>query len=296
MRYLDRFIHNMQYSFLEIAVYDEDDVAELAKFKSETNIIMDLNYLCYLPLFPHVERLILRPGMISHTALADLKMLKELKALTLDYVETESGTDYCVDISVFPKLEYLFSRSSCNFCGVEHSKTLKTLIVGHWYQCDLCAIQHSKLDTLCIFSGNLSSLKGIEEIPLLILSIGYQKKLASVGDISHLPLKILEIDHCNKIKDLELLASHSIEYLMINGRNTVKSLAFLSNIKNLKRVMLDMQIENGDLAILDSLEKATIFTDKRHFNRKDTQLPKSAKQYLVFEIPEWRYLYNDRMI
>ena len=107
---------------------------------------------------------------------------------------------------------------------------------------------------------------------------------------------MLELDHCNQINSLEELSSNTLEYLMIYGKNRVRSANFILNFKNLKRVMFDILIEDGDLSDLDNLEHAVILTDKRHFNRTNSQLPKATQKYIIENIPQWRYIYSDRML
>ena len=111
-----------------------------------------------------------------------------------------------------------------------------------------------------------------------------------------LPLKILELVNCNKVASLENSSSNTLEYLMICGRNTVQSGEFIKNYKQLRRIILDITIEDGDLSAFDNLEKATILTDRRHYNRKNSQLPKNETQYVIDDIPMWRYIYSGRRI
>ena len=118
MRYLDQYINNSPYSFLEVSVYDDDDIAALSAYRFEKNVMMDLCYLQYLPYFNCIERLILRSGEIPINPHPFFSGMRTLKALKLDYEETEADTQYCIDISLFPNLEYLFARSSYDFCGV----------------------------------------------------------------------------------------------------------------------------------------------------------------------------------
>lgn len=292
MRYLDQYINNSPYSFLEVTVYDNDDIEALSRYRYEKNVMMDLCYLKYLPYFNCIERLILKSGEIPINPHTFFRGMSALKSLKLDYEETEADTQYCIDISPFPNLEYLFARSSYNFCGLANSKSLKTLVVGNWYEKDLSSIQNANLDTLNIFNGKLTSLRGIEKLPLLILSLSYQRKLTEISEVKQLPLKVLEIENCARIQNLEQLSSSTIECLSLIGNNKVASLEFLRQFPHLKRVMFDIQIEDGDLAILDQLEHAVILTDKRHFNRKYKQLPKTSKQYVLPEVPQWRCSIN----
>ena len=82
---------------------------------------------------------------------------------------------------------------------------------------------------------------------------------------------------------------------MCSGKNVFHDLSFLKQ-SSIKRILLDFDVEDGNLEILDSLEHAVVFTDKRKYNRKNAQLPKANRVYSLEQIPLWRYLYNDRKI
>ena len=222
--------------------------------------------------------------------------MTSLKALKIDYEEVQPSTDWCIDISVFPKLEYLFSRSSYNFCGIFLSESLKTLKVMKWYEKDLKRLRGASIDSLCICGGMLQSLVGIEDLPIQILSLSNLRNLKDISSAKTIPLKILELESCNQISSFESFSSKTLEYLMVSGKNKVQSGSFISNFKRLKRVILDIIIEDGDLSFFDNLEHAVILTNKRAFNRTNSKLPKSEKSYIIKTIPEWRYIYSDRSI
>lgn len=296
MRYVDKYLGDTTYSFLEVTIYDSQDIQSLSNYKNEKNILISAEYLNYLPYFTKTERLIITSGEMPDNSYDILKTQQELRALKIDYDETDPSTLWCINISAFPKLEYLFSRSSYNFCGIASSKSLRTLIVQKWYDENLLSLKNSFVDSLCIYGGKLKTLEGIDDSPINILSLSNLRNLKSISQIEKLPLKMLELDHCNQINSLEELSSNTLEYLMIYGKNRVRSANFILNFKNLKRVMFDILIEDGDLSDLDNLEHAVILTDKRHFNRTNSQLPKATQKYIIENIPQWRYIYSDRML
>ena len=295
MRYIDKYLSG-EYPFLEVTVYDEEDVACLTNYKDEKNILISLEYIQYLSYFPKVERLILTSGYVTNDSHESFKALKYLRELKLDYDEDEPSTPWCIDVSVFPKLEYLFSRSSYNFCGISLSETLKTLKVVKWYERDLSRLEGSSLDSLCICSGRLQTLTGIENSSIQLLSLSNLKNLKDISSAEMIPLKILELESCNQIPSLENFSSDTLEYLMVYGKNKVQSGSFILKFKQLKRVMLNVIIEDGDLSFFDSLDHAVILTDKRTFNRTNSRLPKSPNKYVINTIPEWRYIFSDRNI
>ena len=296
MRYINKFLDG-EHSFLEIVVYDAEDRKLLSQYRDERNVVVSIGDLEYLAEFKQIERLILTSGEALSNVSKIIRAQQCLRALKIDYEETdELRESSCIDISEFPALEYLFSRSSCNFINAPEAKMLRTLIVQNWHGDDLSKLSHSMIDTLCIYNGRLKTLKGVENVPLKILSLANLRCLTDISYVDNLPLKILEIENCNKVSSIENLSSDTLEYLMVYGKNKVSSAGFIKRFKQLKRVMLDILIEDGDLSIFDSLEKATILTDRRNYNRRNVQLSKSERQYIIEDIPMWRYIYSDRSI
>ena len=295
MQYVKRYL-GCEQDFLEVSVVDDEDTINLVQYQNEKNIIISIGNLQNLSVFTHVERLIITSGEAPENVSAFLETLRNLRELKLDYDETDSFTRWCVDISRLYNLELLVSRSSNNFSGVSNSKSLKTLVVNNWYDKDLSKLKGSSIDTLSIGGGKLRSLCGIEESSLAILSLSNLRNLKDVTCIEKIPLKILELDNCNNISCLDTITSHTLEYLMVYGKNQVPNSAFIKQYSHLKRAMLDIIIEDGDLSILDSLESAILLTDRRHYNRKNLQLPKSTHKYIISSIPAWRYIYLNRNI
>ena len=245
MRYVNKYLSG-EYPFLEITVYDDEDVALLNEYREETNILISWDHIQYLSHFPKVERLIVTSGNASHDLHRIFKSLNHLRELKIDYDDDELFTPWCIDISVFPRLEYLFARSSYNFYGVSSSKSLKTLKVMKWYERDLTQLKGASLDSLCICGGKLQTLKGIEDSPIQILSLSNLRNLKDISSAEMIPLKILELDSCNQIHSLENFSSKTIEYLMVYGKNRVQSGNFILNYRKLKRIMLDIVVEDGD--------------------------------------------------
>lgn len=295
MRYIKQYI-SCEEVFLEVTVLDDDDISNLSQYQEEKNIMISLSDLQYLSNFFQVERLIITSGEAPKNFSEFLEMQKNLKELKLDFDETEPFTKWCVDVSKLSNLEYLFSRSSYNFKGISNSKSLKTLVVNKWYNENLIQLKHSSIDTLSIGNGVLRSLSGIEDMPLKILSLSNLSKLTDISIVQNLPLQILELDNCNHIACLEDISSDTLEYLMIYGKNKIYSGSFIKKFKQIKRIILGVVIEDGDLSVFDTLDSAILLTNCRHYNRNNSQLPKSACQYSIFSIPQWRYIYSNRHI
>lgn len=296
MQYVKKWIADSEYTFLEITLNDSQDVENLAKYTNTRNVVVSLEDIKYLKDFTQIEKLIITSGEPSNSMYEIFSKMTSLKALEIDYEEVQPSTVWCIDISIFPKLEYLFSRSSYNFCGSHLSKSLKTLKVMKWYEKDLKRLKGASIDSLCICGGRLQSLVGIDNLSIQILSLSNLRNLKDISSAETNPLKILELENCNQISSFESFSSKTLEYLMVYGKNKVQSGSFISKFKHLKRVMFDIIIEDGDLSFLDNLDHAVILTNKRTFNRTNSKLPKSEKRYIIKTIPEWRYIYSNRSI
>lgn len=295
MRYTKGYL-GCEQDFLEVTVFDNEDIEELNQYKDEKNVIISMSDLQYLSGFPHIERLIITSGKAPGNVSGILETKCDLRELKLDYEETEPFTDWCIDISKLYSLELLFSRSSSNFKGVSNSRSLKTLVVNNWYSDDLSQLKGSAIDTLSIGCGKLRFLTGIEKVPLVILSLSNLRYLTDISCVENIPLRILELDTCNQIKEIESILPPTLEYLMVYGKNRFRSGTFIKNYPKLKRVMLDVLIEDGDLSAFEKLESAVLLVDRRGYNRKNSQLPKSKYQYLIPSVPAWRYIYSRRNI
>lgn len=115
MRELVLFINNKNTSVVEV---DTSDKTEIETFLSKTDtktraFKTELSNLDCLAYIPNAETLILTGGLVSESGLKALYSHSELKQLILDFEETESDEDG-IDISAFPNLSYILSRSDLN--------------------------------------------------------------------------------------------------------------------------------------------------------------------------------------
>lgn len=272
MRCEQLFINRISEPFLSICAADCEALSpEICS--NERNVAVDMDALSCLPLFSRMEKLVLRPGEIKPGNLGCLKGLK-IRALKLDYVSDEID-DYTLDLSWFPALELLTSQTSRNFKNADRCRTLRTLRVQNWMEPDLEILRGSQLTALELMSGRLRSLRGIGRSGLS-LSVSNQRALADVSALECMELESLEIERCPKI-DLEALpALPDLEYLALYGSQHMQSLALLRRFPKLRHFLFDIFIEDGDLAPLNALEHSVSLIDRKHYNRKDRELPKSA--------------------
>lgn len=296
MRYIKRFINNNESSFLELTVYDEEDINFITTHLHEKNIAVSMDMLKYLSYFPKTKNLVLMPGFFEEKDLLCLYKLKELQSLIIDYENVDGEFKYQIDLSKFPHLEYLFSKRSDNFCNLEKSNSMRSLTVLYWAQKNLEIIKECKIDTLCIFNGKLVSLQGLKTISTLVVLSLHNLKIQAVEEINQLKkIKILEIENCNKINITDLENPY-LEYFIFSGNTILPNIEFIKKLVSLKRIILDVKIENGDISILQTFQHAVILTDRKNFNLKNNQLPKSNIKYSIDFIPQWRYYFNDRRL
>lgn len=296
MRTIERFICNRRYSALELTVYDRKDVRELDLYSDVKTVCTSMEFAPFLSYFHGLENLILTAGQSSPAAKEGVYLQKSIRSLIIDYDNEDSDDCYRINVAEFPNLECVFVRNIKNVQGVQMSASLKTLSVVNYSESDLSMIQGSNLDSLQILRGKVRSLAGIERLPLKMLSLGNipVKRIDCLNDLKK--IQLLEIDRCSKIEDMESLANNSIEYLILLGSQSVSSLDFLFNLPNLKRILLEWTVRSGDLSLLDQLEKAVLFTDKKFYNRKDGDLPKTEKPYDITAVPMWRNIFSDRAL
>ena len=290
MRYIDKIINGKKINFLELRIYDENDVAELKKYNTVYAISVSIEDLMYLSQFDNVRYLHVTSGEADSSRWNYVYALKDLKALVLDYEETDDFSEYSVDCSKLKSVEYIFSCSSLNIMNINCSSSLKTLIVENWYQENLTSFYECDIDTLCIFNGMLTSLDGIERLKhLKVLSLR-NLKLDSIKELSMLSeLRFFEIEQCKEIKDIEVLGNiKTLEYLIVKLDFGIESLTFINELIKLKCVVLDVKIKNGDLKPLQRLDDVKVLTNRKNYNVNIKDLPHSKHDFIIETIPEWR--------
>jgi len=286
MQYKTDFMNKTELSFLEIGLHDEPELMLLGS-QPARNISIELDALACLRFFPQVERLILRPGSLVEQ---DLCYLRDLPIITLklDYYSTEQDI-YTIDLAQFPKLQYVFSRTQHNFRNIEGCKSLYTLVVQEWYGRDLQCLQSTSLYALSIFSGRLRSLSGIQNSPnLRSLALANQQNLSDLCDLQTCcALESLSIESCSHADVTQITALPHLQYLRWIGKQRVRDLSFLSRFPALDHVILDIVIEDGQLDVLLQYSHSVILTDRRHYSRKNRELPKAKHRYCSPQIPRW---------
>lgn len=116
MEYIERVINGGLYQFLKAYIWDDDDRAEILHHTDCENIEIELSSLEYLCVFPSIRNLIITGGIPTAKGFAALYAHSELEQLVLDYEETDSDEEG-IDLSRFPHLKYVLSRSNLNICN-----------------------------------------------------------------------------------------------------------------------------------------------------------------------------------
>ena len=130
------------------------------------------------------------------------------------------------------------------------------------------------LQQLTMVGGNATSLDGIgqsENLQCLYLYYGkYLKDISALEKVKK-TLQLLCIEHCPNIQDYSVLEKmENLQTLIIYGNNKISD------------------ILDGDLSPCLELGEATSVVNRRHYNLKDSELPKNYKGPFGTEgIEEW---------
>lgn len=286
MHYKQRTIHRLQTEFLIVGAHDLDELVQKGP-RCDQYVEISMDGLRCLQYFPNVEHLILTPGYVADPN--DLQFLTGLRIRSLEINYYAYDIDIMtIDLSVFPALELVFSRTQYGFKNVAGCVGLQTLIVQEWLTEDLQALSGSSIKALEIFSiGKLKSLSGVENMRHLVsLSVSNQRQLVSCSQLGALHLESLKIDSCNKVDFSQLPVMPELRVLFLSGKAKFPNIScVLSKAPNLERLWLDHVVEDGDLAQLQQLKHAVIFTDCRHYSHKDRHLPKTKEAFQSKDLP-----------
>ena len=227
----------------------------------------------------------------------DLEVLYDmpnLKSLQLINAEETSvvvpSVLVCVDR--IPSLEYF--RGQAEFVsGLGKAKKLKVLGLTDYKQKNLMELKDLKeLETLSLFRGKVETLEGCETLNnLRCLYLSCNRAMQNINPLKSLNenIKLLRIDHCAKIGDFSAIEKlENLELLHLEGSQTLEDLDFLNKMTSLKTFICLMNIANGDLTPCKRLSYVHIGKKRKHYNLKDTELPKLTYVRGNEDIEEWR--------
>lgn len=185
---------------------------------------------------------------------------------TVDYsrikgaIEIAVAGDGHIGYELVPTLEKLWISNSRNI------KDLSNIS---------CSIH---LNDLTLMQCSINSLSGIEKHNTMrSLALYHNRSLIDISALTDLSdtLKVLVIESCPKISDFSVLSKlKKLEHLQLYGPNTLPNLDFLQEMINLKTFTFTMNVENGDLSLCMNLPYVSC-KNRKHYNLKDSQLPKS---------------------
>lgn len=187
-----------------------------------------------------------------------------------------------------------FNKGTLNYNKVE---TLKSLAMSAFKgkNRDLTDLFCSKeLDTLRLIQCGIYSLNGIETSrKMQCLYLHYNRSLSDISALRKVnrTLKALRIENCPKINDFSVLSElENLELLELSGSNELPDLSFLKKMKNLKTFIFNMNVKDGDLTPCLGLSYVYSEKNRKHYNLKDTDLPKAHYVRGNETIEEWRRL------
>ena len=197
-----------------------------------------------------------------------------------------------LDYSKILGLEDLFVSNECDV-GYQIIPTLKKLSVAEYPGSDLKDLFCSKvLDTLEIASSKIRTLDGIETAPQMqCLYLENNRLLTDISRLSTISgtLRALRIRKCSRIRDFSVLSQlENLEYLFLEGSNKLPSIDFITSLPKLKTLILNMEVEDGNLRPCLSLSYVHCSTIRRHYNTKSSELPKGTYHRGNENIELWR--------
>ena len=196
---------------------------------------------------------------------------------------TEYGINFqrksAVDYSKINGLINLHISGTGHF-NCNYVQTLKTFSISEHGKENLYdVLGETKLDNLRIIDSSIKSLRGLERLKdLRILELSYNRKLEDISALEDASktLKSLMIENCHKIKDFSVLEKlEHLEILILYGNNTLSDLSFLKKMKKLRIFAFNVAVLNGDLTPCLNIEHVFCARDRKYYNLKNPDLPKS---------------------
>lgn len=220
-----------------------------------------------------------------------LYFMSEIKLLIIRNVDCEE-IFIPVDLSKIKGLEAVWINGK-GYQNYEKIEALRSLSVSDYKEDNLRELFSSKqLDSLQLLQCRIKTLDGIEKSEKLqCLYLYYNRYLYDISELKKVKktLKALRIENCPKIEDFSVLAElENLELLQLWGKNTLPSLDFIKSMKNLKTFTFNMNVLDGDLSPCLNLEYVYSDINRKHYNLKDTELPKKKYVRGNEDIEEWR--------
>lgn len=274
----------------------KEQVEFINRYRIEKALIIAEN-IDFITMCPTLKHLRIIPADSSadefdYSPLYKMSQLKSLQCSTIYGFREEFST--CIDCAKINGLEdiHIANFGYKNFNTVE---TLKGLSLANYEKRDMSeAFSSSILDTLSIFQSKIITLEGIQKSQRMqCLYLYYNRSLQDISALKKVKrtLRALRIENCPKINDFSVLGElENLELLELSGNNELPSLSFLKKMKNLKTFIFNMNVKDGDLT--PCLDLSYVYSEKnrKHYNLKDTELPKTQYVRGNETIEKWRRL------
>ena len=183
--------------------------------------------------------------------------LKELKQLGIQ------GFNNKLELSRFQFLEHFGALWHNNINGLDNCGCLKYLhLRGYKPETkDLSNLSELKsLSQLNLVRGNITSLHGIEDMPLVKMELSYISTLTDISAVAKLSsIEVLRFDCCKKISSFNCISSlKRLKELGISACGEIASINFVSTLSELQLLSLvDTTVADGNLEALKKLDKLT---------------------------------------
>ena len=202
-----------------------------------------------------------------------------------------------IDFSQVHGLESMSLEVNSGTINYNTLETLKSLDVGSYKSSSgnisrlFCSRQ---LDTLSLIGSTVYSLEGIDNSSnLQYLTLVRNRNLCDLNALRKIKgtLKTLCLHYNPNIKDYSVIGElDHLEKLEIRGVKSIPSLDFIKRMCNLKSLVFDTVIQDGNLTPCLDLQYVFTPMQKKHYNISIDMLPKGCYIRGNESIDEWRRL------
>lgn len=175
----------------------------------------------------------------------DLNPINSLHGLK--HLSLGGKTEQIIDLTNFPNLESVSYYDTKSIKNLESCIKLKAINIHHYKQKDLQQFKSMhQLESIFFYRSLITSFKGVESIESLVsIDLDNASRLETLSGLttSHSYLKTLRIYNAKRLTDYKALDYlTSLEDLCIQMGQDIPSIKFLENNKNMKRIVLSMNI------------------------------------------------------
>lgn len=282
----------------DVPLHTREDYIQYIQSRQLEKATIILNDISWLPQCPSLKDLVIIPseqaaGNFDFSPLYEMPEVRSLECRN-QYGQWDQYLNE-IDYSRVPGLVNLVLEDNKGAKKFQNVETLKQLYTTRYRSPsrDVTQLFSSKeLTCLSLFMSNIQSINGVEKAPgLQCLELSYNRSLNDISALGKIKdtCKVLYIENCPKITDFTVLEElENLEYLWLTGSNSLSDLRFLKKMKKLKTFILDMNVLDGDLTPCLDIPYVTCGRDRRHYNLKDSALPKGKIYRPEEELGLWR--------